>query len=133
MDYSSSSEEEETCLFAMKLVTASILPATLKTAIDLDLLDLIHKAGPGAFVSAAQLAAQIPTTNPEAHVMVDRILRLLAANDIVNCTVRDLPDGGVERLYSLGPVCKYLIRTDDAVSLAPQLLMNSDKIFTECR
>ncbi|KAL8534688.1 hypothetical protein ACS0TY_010641 [Phlomoides rotata] len=64
MDYSSS--EEETCLFAMKLVTASVLPAALKTAIDLDLLELIKKAGPASLVSRPNLPPKFrqPTRRP---------------------------------------------------------------------
>ncbi|KAK4384774.1 Caffeic acid 3-O-methyltransferase 1 [Sesamum angolense] len=123
--------EEESCLFAMQLASASVLPMVLKSAIELDLLELIKKAGPGAFVSPPELAAQLPTSNPEAHVMLDRILRLLASYSILNCSLKKLPDGGVERLYGLAPVCKFLTKNDDGVSMAPLLLMNQDKILME--
>ncbi|KAL6541453.1 Caffeic acid 3-O-methyltransferase 1 [Orobanche gracilis] len=56
----------------MKLASASVLPMVLKSAIELDLLELIKKAGAGAFVSPTNLAAQLPTTNPEAGVSHDR-------------------------------------------------------------
>ncbi|KAL0317918.1 UNVERIFIED_CONTAM: Caffeic acid 3-O-methyltransferase 1 [Sesamum angustifolium] len=125
------SSEEESCLFAMQLASASVLPMVLKSAIELDLLELIKKAGPGAFVSPPELAAQLPTSNPEAHVMLDRILRLLASYSILNCSLKKLPDGGVERLYGLAPVCKFLTKNDDGVSMAPLLLMNQDKILME--
>ncbi|KAL2226876.1 caffeic acid 3-O-methyltransferase 2 [Sesamum indicum] len=125
------SSEEESCLFAMQLASFSVLPMVLKSAIELDLLELIKKAGPGAFVSPAELAAQLPTSNPEAHVMLDRILRLLASYSVVNCSLKKLPDGGVERLYGLAPVCKFLTKNDDGVSMAPLLLMNQDKILME--
>ncbi|KAI3470896.1 hypothetical protein Pfo_027559 [Paulownia fortunei] len=127
MDYS----EEEACLFAMQLASTSVLPMVLKSAIELDLLELIKKAGPGAFVSPAELAAQLPTTNPEAHIMLDRILRLLTSCSVLNCTLKSLPDGGVERLYSLAPVCKFLTKTDDGVSLVPLLLLNQDKVYMD--
>ncbi|KZV40955.1 caffeic acid 3-O-methyltransferase [Dorcoceras hygrometricum] len=126
-----SSDKEEACLFAMQLASASVLPMVLKSAIDLNLLELIKKAGPGSFVSPAQLAAQIPTTNPEAHVMLDRILRLLATYSVVKCRLRTLPDGGVERLYGLEPVCEFLTKNDDGVSMAPLVLMNQDKVLIE--
>ncbi|KAL6541456.1 Caffeic acid 3-O-methyltransferase [Orobanche gracilis] len=112
------SSEEEACLFAMKLASASVLPMVLKSAIELDLLELIKKSGEGAFVSPADLAAQLPTTNPEAGVMVDRILRLLASYNVLNCILKMLPDGGVERLYGLAPVCKFLTKNEDGVSTA---------------
>lgn len=125
------SAKEEACLFAMQLASASVLPMVLKSAVDLNLLELIKKAGPGSFVSPAQLAAQIPTTNPEAHVMLDRILRLLASYSVVNCRLRTLPHGGVERLYGLAPVCEFLTKNDDGVSMAPLVLMNQDKVLIE--
>ncbi|PWA36174.1 O-methyltransferase COMT-type, S-adenosyl-L-methionine-dependent methyltransferase [Artemisia annua] len=40
--------------------TAFSFPMVMKTAIELDLLDIIAKAGPGGSLSASQLAAQIP-------------------------------------------------------------------------
>ncbi|GFP93712.1 caffeic acid 3-o-methyltransferase 1 [Phtheirospermum japonicum] len=100
----------------------------LKSAIELNLLELIKKAGPAAYVSPADLAAQIPTTNPAARDMLDRILRLLATHSVLNCRLERLPDGGVERLYSLAPVCEFLTKNEDGVSMAPLLLMFLDKV-----
>ncbi|KAL6500985.1 Caffeic acid 3-O-methyltransferase [Orobanche hederae] len=128
----SSSSREEACVQAMRLVTASVLPSALKCAIELDLLELIKKAGPGRSVSPADLAAQIAATNPTADVMLDRVLRLLAANNILNCSLGELPNGGgIERRYSLAPVCDFLTRNDDGVSVAPLFLMNQDKVLME--
>ncbi|KAL6541454.1 Caffeic acid 3-O-methyltransferase [Orobanche gracilis] len=42
-----------------------------------------------------------------------------------------LPDGGVERLYGLAPVCKFLTKNEDGVSTAALVLMNQDKILME--
>lgn len=126
-----SEEEEEACLFAMQLASASVLPMVLKSAIELDLLETMAKAGPGAFVSPTELAAQLPTQNPEAAVMLDRILRLLTSYSVLNCSLKSLPGGGVERLYALAPVCKYLTKNSDGVSMAPLLLMNQDKVLME--
>ncbi|KAA8540099.1 hypothetical protein F0562_026791 [Nyssa sinensis] len=123
--------EEEACLFAIQLASASVLPMVMKSAIELDLLEIMAKAGPGAYISPSELAAQLPTKNPDAPVMLDRILRLLASYSVLNCTLRNLPDGGVERLYGLAPVCKFLTRNADGVSMAPLLLMNQDKVLME--
>jgi hypothetical protein len=123
--------EEEACLFAIQLASASVLPMVLKSAIELDLLELIAKSGPETYVSPAELAAQLPTKNPDAAVMLDRILRVLASYSVLNCTLRNLPDGSVVRLYGLAPVCKYLIKNSDGVSMAPLLLMNQDKVLME--
>ncbi|KAL1565480.1 Caffeic acid 3-O-methyltransferase 1, variant 2 [Salvia divinorum] len=116
---------------AMHLITAFVVPQALAIAIELDLLELINEAGSGAFVSAAKLAARIPANNPDAHLMIDRILRLLAAADIMECTITKRPDGGADRRYSLGAVCKFFIKNDDGVSMAPLLLLSQDKVFAE--
>ena len=123
--------DEEAGMFAMQLASSSVLPMVLKSAVDLDLLEIIAKAGDGAFLSASEIAAQLPTHNPEAPVMLDRILRLLATYAVVRCSLRHLPDGGVERRYGVAPVCKYLTRNEDGVSVAGLTLMNQDKVLME--
>ncbi|KAL3651250.1 Caffeic acid 3-O-methyltransferase 1 [Castilleja foliolosa] len=117
---------DEAHAFATQLAIATAFLAALKSAIELDLLELIKKSGPGALVSPAELAAQVSTTNPAAADMIDRILRLLASYSVLKCSLKTLPDGGVERLYSLAPVCVLLTKNDDGVSLAPLLLLNQD-------
>ncbi|XP_073045201.1 caffeic acid 3-O-methyltransferase 2-like [Primulina eburnea] len=124
-------EEDASFLFAMQLASASVLPNVLKVALELDLLELMKKKGPDAFISSTELVAEIATNNPEAHNMVDRILRLLASYCVLYCRVKTLPDGGVERLYSLAPVCKFYTKNDDGVSLSPLLIMNLDKVHLE--
>ena len=123
--------DEEAKLFAMQLTSASVLPMVLKSAIELDLLELIAKAGPGAFMSPKQIASRLPTNNPDAHILLDRILRLLASFSVLNCSLHTLPGGGVERLYGLAPVCKFLTKNDEGVSLSNLCLMNQDKILME--
>ncbi|PHU23582.1 Caffeic acid 3-O-methyltransferase [Capsicum chinense] len=123
--------EDEAFVFAMQLASASVLPMVLKATVELDLLEIMAKSGPGAFISPSELAAQLPTKNPEAPVMLDRMFRLLATYSVLNCTLRTLPDGRVERLYSLAPVCKFLTKNGDGVSIAPILLMNQDKVLME--
>ena len=123
--------DEEANLFAMQLTSASVLPMILKSALELDLLEIIAKAGPGAFVSPSDIASQLPTKNPQAPVMLDRMLRLLASYSILTYSLRTLPDGKVERLYGLGPVCKFFIKNKDGVSLAPLCLLNQDKVLIE--
>ncbi|KAK4436175.1 Caffeic acid 3-O-methyltransferase [Sesamum alatum] len=123
--------EEEAFLFAMELASASVLPMVLKSAIELDLLELIKKAGPGASASPSELAAQLPTKNPDAATMIDRMLRLLVAHSVLHCSLKPLPDGGVERRYSLAPVCKFLTRNEEGISMAPALVMFQDKVFME--
>ncbi|KAF8044022.1 hypothetical protein BT93_A2105 [Corymbia citriodora subsp. variegata] len=123
--------DEEANLFALQLSTASVLPMVLKAAIELDLLEIMAKAGPGAYLSPREVASHLPTRNPNAPLMLDRIFRLLASYSVLACTIRDLPDGKVERLYGLAPVCKFLVKNEDGVSVAPLNLINQDKVFVE--
>ncbi|XP_042515055.1 caffeic acid 3-O-methyltransferase-like [Macadamia integrifolia] len=124
-------EEEEACLYAMQLASFSVLPMVLKSAIDLDLLEIIAKAGAGAQVSPSEIALHLPTQNPDAPVMLDRILRLLASYSILTCSQTTLDDGSIQRLYGLAPVSKFLVKNQDGVSIAPLVLMNQDKVLME--
>ncbi|KAI7739712.1 hypothetical protein M8C21_011836 [Ambrosia artemisiifolia] len=125
-------QDDQSFLFAMQLATASVLPMVLKTAIDLDLLETIAKVGPDGLLSSSELVAQLPkVNNPEAPVMVDRICSLLASHSVLTCTIKETVDGCAERFYGLAPVCKFLIKNDGGVSLAPLLLMNQDKVLME--
>ncbi|XP_030467117.1 caffeic acid 3-O-methyltransferase-like [Syzygium oleosum] len=123
--------DDESILFAMQLAGAVQMPMVLRAALELDLLEIIAKAGPGACLSPREIASQLPTENPDAPTMLDRILRLLATNSIVTCTLRELPDGRAERLYGITPVCKFLTKNEDGVSIAPLCLLNQDKVLVE--
>jgi caffeic acid 3-O-methyltransferase len=82
-------------------------------------------------LSPSEIASQLPTTNPDAPVMLDRILRLLASYSVLTYSLRTLPDGRVERLYGLGSVCKFLSKNENGVSIAALSLMNQDKVLME--
>nr|QTZ19677.1 caffeic acid 3-O-methyltransferase [Bixa orellana] len=123
--------DEEANLFAMQLASASVLPMVLKSAIELDLLEIMAKAGPSTFLSPTEIASHLPSHNSDAPIMLDRILRLLACYSVLNCKTRTLPDGKVERLYALAPVCKFLTKNQDGVSIAALNLMNQDKVLME--
>ncbi len=51
--------DEEANLIAMQLASASVLPMVLKSAIELELLEIIAKAGPGACLSPSEIASQL--------------------------------------------------------------------------
>ncbi|KAF6143841.1 hypothetical protein GIB67_009822 [Kingdonia uniflora] len=109
-------EEEEACSYAMQLASISVLPMVLKSTIELDVLEIIAKSGPGACISPSEIASKLPTTkNPEAHVMLDRMLRLLASYKVLTCTMHTLEDGHVERLYGLAPFVSSWYYLKDAV------------------
>ncbi|PIA40014.1 hypothetical protein AQUCO_02500023v1 [Aquilegia coerulea] len=124
-------EEEEAFLHALQLATAAALPMVLKAAIELDVLEIIAKAGQGAYITTTEIASQLSTNNTQAPIILDRILRLLASYKIITCNMRNLEDGEVERLYGLAPVCKFLVKNEDGASMAPLLVMNHDKVLME--
>ncbi|XP_042495637.1 caffeic acid 3-O-methyltransferase-like [Macadamia integrifolia] len=130
-------EEEEACMYAMQLATLQALPMVLRSAIELDLFEIIGKAGAGAHLSPSEIAAHLPTNNADAPVMLDRILRLLASHSILTCSQHTLDDGSSspspQRLYGLAPVSKFLINNKDGVSFTPLVLLDQDKVFVESR
>ncbi|OWM75507.1 hypothetical protein CDL15_Pgr021671 [Punica granatum] len=129
-------DEENTYLLAMQLTRASELPMVLKTAIELGLLEIISKFASGP-MSAKEISAHLPTQNPDAPVMIDRILRLLATRNIVTCSLLELlavasnAAERAERVYGPAPVCKFLTQNEYGVSLAPFCLMIQDKVLME--
>lgn len=126
-------EEEGHGWYAMQLVSASVLPMVLKSAIDLGVLEIIGKAGPNALLSTDEIASQLPTAhnNPDhAPIMLDRILRLLASYSILNCSLKN-HDGQIHRLYGLAPVAKYFIPNQVGVSLAPMYHLIHDKVMMD--
>ncbi|KAK1432749.1 hypothetical protein QVD17_09648 [Tagetes erecta] len=125
-------DEYKSFIFAMQLTSASVFPMVLKTAIELDLLENIAKAGPDGLLSSSELVAQLPNVNnPDAHVMIDRICSLLASHSLLTCCLKETADGCIERFYGLAPMCEFFIKNDVGVSLAPLLLMNQDKVLME--
>ncbi|KAL8048489.1 hypothetical protein ABFX02_07G069700 [Erythranthe guttata] len=99
--------------------------------LSLKFMHLIKKSGSGAAVSAWELAAQLPAAaNPNAHVMLDRILRLLTSYSVLNSSPRNLPgSGGVDLVYTLAPVFKYLTKNEDVVCVSPFLLLIQDQVL----
>ncbi|KAJ0024325.1 hypothetical protein Pint_08158 [Pistacia integerrima] len=124
-------EEEEVGKLAIRLANAVILPMVLKSALELNLLDIISASADGAFLSTSEIATRIVTKNPDAPVLLDRMLRLLASYDILKCSVRMGEDGEVERVYGAAPICKFLVKNQDGGSVAPLFLLHHDKIFNE--
>ncbi|RWV94885.1 hypothetical protein GW17_00042543 [Ensete ventricosum] len=114
-----------------KIERMIVLPITVKAVVELELLEIIVKAGPGAKPSPADVVSRMPTENPEAVAMVDRILCLLAAHGIVSCSVVIGNDGHPSCKYGTAPVCKYLTKNEDDVSLAPLSLSNHNQISIE--
>ena len=122
----STEEKEESFAYAIQLVTGVVLPMTLQAAIQLGVFNIIAKAGPDAKLSASDIAAQMPTRNKDATMMLDRMLWLLATHSVVDCSVV-----GLDRLYSLTPVSGYFVSDQDGISLGPLMALLQDKVFLD--
>ncbi|XP_015882844.3 cathecol O-methyltransferase 1 [Ziziphus jujuba] len=122
-------EEEESFCYAMQIVMSSVLSMSMQSATELGVFDVIAKAGPGSKLSSSEIAAQMPTKNPEAPIMLDRILRLLASHSLLSCSVVADDNGSFERLYSLAPASKFFVTNKDGVSLGPLMALIQDNVF----
>ncbi|XP_050249540.1 caffeic acid 3-O-methyltransferase-like [Quercus robur] len=122
--------EEKSFSCAMQLSTSIVLPMVLHSAIELGVFDILTKAGPGAKLSPSQIVAQMPTKNPDAAMMLDRILKLLVSHSVLGCTVvADEDFGSFQRLYGLTPVSEYFVTNEDGVSLGPYTALAQDQVF----
>ncbi|PPR93529.1 hypothetical protein GOBAR_AA27137 [Gossypium barbadense] len=128
-DSSSNHEEEADILQAMHLASISSLPFTLKVVVDLGLLEIIAKAAdtPPGTVSIADIVSKLPTNNPNAHSIVDRMLKLLAAHSILTCNQITGQDGLTQRSYGLSSVGKYFLQNKVGVSFVPMLRILLEK------
>ncbi|KAJ1390622.1 Winged helix-like DNA-binding domain superfamily [Sesbania bispinosa] len=124
-------DEVESFCYAIQMVNSVSLPMSLHAALELGVLDIINKSGAGAKVSAKDIAAQITSKNPDAAIMLDRILMLLASHSVLHCSVVADESGSFKRLYSLNSVSKYLVPNEDGVSLKPLMALIHDKVFLQ--
>lgn len=124
-------QEQESFSYAVQIAQSTTLPMCMHAAIQLDIFEIIAKAGPDAKICPKEIAAQLPIkNNPEAASMLDRILRVLASHSIVGCSV-SVGGHDHQRLYSLTPVSKYFVRNEDGVSLGPLMNLPQDKVFLD--
>jgi caffeic acid 3-O-methyltransferase len=123
--------EEEMGKLAVLFANGAVLPMVLKSALELNLIEIISDAGTGAFLSSSEIAGRLPTKNPDAPVLLDRMLSLLASHSILKCSLVTRENGEVERLYGLGPICELLVKNPHGGSLAPLFLLVHDKVFME--
>ncbi|KAH0456707.1 hypothetical protein IEQ34_014614 [Dendrobium chrysotoxum] len=83
-----STGDEAAYLYAMQLTSFFAFPMTLKVVIELKLLEAISLVGPGAQHSPSKhIYCLLFISNPQAPVMLERILRLLACYSILTCAL----------------------------------------------
>ncbi|XP_010671065.2 caffeic acid 3-O-methyltransferase [Beta vulgaris subsp. vulgaris] len=115
----SEQEEEEASCFALSLMTDGIKFGVIKVVTELNVLEIIKKVGPGAKLSAAEIAAELPTDNPDtAAATLGRLLDYLVSYSILTVSSTTLSEERVERRYGLAPVCKFYTSNIDGASFA---------------
>ncbi|XP_047337324.1 caffeic acid 3-O-methyltransferase-like [Impatiens glandulifera] len=117
-------EEEENRAYATQLLTSLSLPMTMQAAIDLNVFEIISKAGHGVMLSPLEIVSEIPCKNPIAHVMLERILKLLTSFNVLTTTTTN-----GEPRYGLAPVAKYFVKNEEGVSFAPFMTAFHDKVM----
>ncbi|KAJ1377724.1 Winged helix-like DNA-binding domain superfamily [Sesbania bispinosa] len=125
-------QQDDGVNLAIQWVSSIVFPLTLQAVTELGIFDIIAKSGEGAKLSANDIASQIGTNNPEAPIMLDRLLRYLASYSVLHCSIlqdtQRLGSGSPQRLYSLTPASKYFLTDADGVSLGPFLALLMDKV-----
>ncbi|TKW03172.1 hypothetical protein SEVIR_7G006100v4 [Setaria viridis] len=122
--------DEATCLHALELISSFAVSMTVKAAIELGLIDALSTAA-GRAMTADELSAQLPTADKaEAAASVDRLLRLLASYNVVNCSTETGPSGeALQRRYTATPVCRWLTSNSGEGSLAPLAMFAVDEDY----
>ncbi|VVA95633.1 unnamed protein product [Arabis nemorensis] len=121
--------ERMVSLHAESIVNTVAFPMVLKAAFELGVIDTIDAAGNGTWLSPYEIAVSLPTkpTNPEAPVLLDRILRLLVSHSILKCRMVESRENGrtgkMERVYAAEPVCKYFLKDSDGSGSLVSLFM----------
>ncbi|CAN0889287.1 Anthranilate N-methyltransferase [Linum grandiflorum] len=127
-------DQNESFLHAMQLVMGSVVPMTLQAANELGIFEVMAAEAIGARLSASEIVSKLDSsskmTNPDAPVMVDRILRLLGSHSIVDCTLED-NGSHKQRKYGLNSVSKFFVKNENGVSLAPMIPLVHDKVYLD--
>ncbi|CAN6845593.1 unnamed protein product [Brassica oleracea] len=129
-------DEKMVSLQAESMVNTVAFPMVLKAALELGVIDTIGAAGNGAWLSPYEIARSLPTkpTNPEAPVLLDRMLRLLVSHSILKCRMIVSKENGqtgtMERVYATEPVCKYFLKdSDGSGSLVSLFMLFQSEVF----
>ncbi|VVA90594.1 unnamed protein product [Arabis nemorensis] len=122
-------QEEEDMLLITQLNGICIVPYAIKTAIELDLLEIMAKGEPlGTYLSLLELASKAAPENPDAPMMIDRLLRLLVAYSVCTCKLVKDENRKEFRVYGVEKARKKLIKDEDGFSMASSVVNQIRKI-----
>ncbi|XP_023632747.1 indole glucosinolate O-methyltransferase 1 isoform X1 [Capsella rubella] len=126
-------DDNQLGLMAVRLANAAAFPMVLKAALELGVFDTLYaeSSTTDSFLSSFEIASKLPNTprNPEAPVLLDRMLRLLASYSMVKCGKVSEERG--ERVYRAEPICRFFLKDNiqEMGSLASQVIVNFDSVF----
>ncbi|KAG5381181.1 hypothetical protein IGI04_029023 [Brassica rapa subsp. trilocularis] len=97
----------------MRMVYSLTLPMVFKATLELGVIDTLATVENAMWLSPSEIVSRLPTkpTNPEAPMLLDRMLRLLASHSVLKCRV--LETGKTDRVYAAEPVCKLFLKDRD--------------------
>ncbi|KAI3737663.1 hypothetical protein L2E82_27673 [Cichorium intybus] len=126
------SDKEEELLRVMQMVAGTILPMVMKTAIELDLFEIMVKVtnSSGQFTSS-DIVSCLPTQNPQTPIIIERILRYLASKSILTSKLFTDENGDTKKLYAMTSICKYFVNNEEGGSFANFFLFQNDKVVTD--
>ncbi|KAJ4906276.1 O-methyltransferase family protein [Raphanus sativus] len=129
-------DDKMVSLQAESIVNIVAFPMVLKAALELGVIDTIAAAGNDVWLSPYEIARSLPTkpTNPEAPVLLDRMLRLLVSHSVLKCRMVEGTENGragkMEMIYATEPVCKYFLKfSDGSGSLVPMFMLLHTEVF----
>ncbi|KAI3678713.1 hypothetical protein L6452_38016 [Arctium lappa] len=125
------SNEEEGLLRVMQISGGIVLPMVIKTAIELDLFEIMAKTN-GVDISSYDLVSNLPTQTPQTIDLIERILRFLASQSILTSSIATDECGNSKKLYRMTPVSNQFVRNQDGTSYASLLLFLYDKVLVDC-
>ena len=111
--------QEMVALQAQRMVYSLTLPMVFKAALEVGVIDTLATVEDGMWLSPSEIASRLPTkpTNPEAPMLLDRMLRLLASDSVLKCRVLETGENGgtgkTDRVYAAEPVCKLFLKDRD--------------------
>ncbi|KAJ8534846.1 hypothetical protein K7X08_016574 [Anisodus acutangulus] len=130
MGSSAQSSEERDCTYAMQLLSSSVLSFVLHSTIQLDVFEILAKEAKATKLSAFEIVSHMPNCkNPDAAVMLDRMLYVLASYSLFDCSIVEEKNGATKRVYGLSGVGKFFVRDEDGASMGPLLSLIQDKVF----
>lgn len=118
-------------LHGMHLSSLITFPMALRAAINLNVFQIIADSGPESLLSPSEIVSKMPTTNPQAAATLDRLLRVLAANNVLTMSRRSSKASNIECVYGLTSGSRSLVKGEDGVSMAPLVLLCTDRTMVE--